>query len=178
MGLSKSQSRHKAKTNLGERRSSWSLHNSANVSGRLESKMASSSESTKLEHEGAFIEYPGSNKLIDKKVLVTGGEYASPYYPKNLLLGGWTYRISVQELEGQSLFWWLEKVQTSPSYICLKKMKMLSVPRIWSRKRAGNVYFSQGISENANFVLRRWKSMSNGWFQYILLQGFALQKTN
>ncbi|OQE28850.1 hypothetical protein PENSTE_c003G05614 [Penicillium steckii] len=40
----------------------------------LESKMASSSESTKLEHEGAFIEYPGSNKLIDKKVLVTGGD--------------------------------------------------------------------------------------------------------
>ncbi|KAJ5235478.1 uncharacterized protein N7469_004646 [Penicillium citrinum] len=40
----------------------------------LESKMASSSESTKLEHEGAFVEYPGSNKLKDKKVLVTGGD--------------------------------------------------------------------------------------------------------
>ncbi|KAJ5386254.1 hypothetical protein N7509_008795 [Penicillium cosmopolitanum] len=40
----------------------------------LESKMASSSESTKLEHEGSFIEYAGSNKLEDKKVLVTGGE--------------------------------------------------------------------------------------------------------
>lgn len=47
--------------------------------------MALSSESTKLEHEGAFVEYPGSNKLKDKKVLVTGGEYASPYYPEIFL---------------------------------------------------------------------------------------------
>ncbi|KAJ5989246.1 hypothetical protein N7481_004456 [Penicillium waksmanii] len=39
----------------------------------LESKMASS-ESTKLEHEGSFIEYAGSNKLKDKKILVTGGD--------------------------------------------------------------------------------------------------------
>jgi len=50
--------------------------------------MSSSSESTKLEHEGAFIEYPGSNKLKDKKVLVTGGEYASPYYTE-ICLTNW-----------------------------------------------------------------------------------------
>jgi hypothetical protein len=37
--------------------------------------MASSSESTKLEHGGAFIEYAGSIKLKDKKTLVIGGKY-------------------------------------------------------------------------------------------------------
>jgi hypothetical protein len=48
--------------------------------------MASSSESTKLEHEGSFIEYAGSNKLKDKKVLVTGGEYVSAPHGKTSLL--------------------------------------------------------------------------------------------
>lgn len=32
------------------------------------------SESTKLEAAGAFVEYVGSGKLKDKKVLITGGE--------------------------------------------------------------------------------------------------------
>lgn len=32
------------------------------------------SESTKLESNGQFIEYVGSGKLKDKKVLLTGGE--------------------------------------------------------------------------------------------------------
>ncbi|KAJ5095689.1 Short-chain dehydrogenase/reductase SDR [Penicillium alfredii] len=40
----------------------------------LESKMAPASESTKLEAEGQFVEYVGSGKLKDKKVLVTGGD--------------------------------------------------------------------------------------------------------
>lgn len=35
------------------------------------------SESTRLESEGEFIEYVGSGKLKDKKVLITGGEYVS-----------------------------------------------------------------------------------------------------
>lgn len=48
--------------------------------------MASSSESTKLEHEGAFIEYAGSGKLKDKKVLVTGGEYVSSWIDFIILL--------------------------------------------------------------------------------------------
>lgn len=33
------------------------------------------SESTKLEAERRFVEYIGSGKLTDKKVLITGGEY-------------------------------------------------------------------------------------------------------
>jgi hypothetical protein len=32
------------------------------------------SETTKLESAGEFIEYVGSGKLKDKKVLITGGE--------------------------------------------------------------------------------------------------------
>lgn len=36
--------------------------------------MAPASESTKLEAEGQFVEYVGSGKLKDKKVLITGGE--------------------------------------------------------------------------------------------------------
>lgn len=45
---------------------------------RLEKHMAPSSESTKLESEGKFVEYVGSGKLKDKKVLITGGEYVFP----------------------------------------------------------------------------------------------------
>lgn len=37
--------------------------------------MAPSSEATKLESSGAFVEYVGSGKLKDKKVIITGGEY-------------------------------------------------------------------------------------------------------
>lgn len=37
--------------------------------------MSPTSESTKLEAECRFVEYIGSGKLTDKKVLVTGGEY-------------------------------------------------------------------------------------------------------
>lgn len=44
---------------------------------RLEKHMAPSSEATKLESTGTFVEYVGSGKLKDKKVLITGGEYAS-----------------------------------------------------------------------------------------------------
>lgn len=39
--------------------------------------MTPSSESTKLESSGEFVEYVGSGKLKDKKVLITGGEYVS-----------------------------------------------------------------------------------------------------
>lgn len=35
------------------------------------------SEPTKLEDCGDFVEYVGSGKLKDKKVLITGGEYVS-----------------------------------------------------------------------------------------------------
>jgi hypothetical protein len=41
----------------------------------LESRMAPPSESTKLESSGGMVEYVGSGKLKDKKVLITGGEY-------------------------------------------------------------------------------------------------------
>jgi hypothetical protein len=41
----------------------------------LEKHMAPPSEATKLESSGSFIEYVGSGKLKDKKVLITGGEY-------------------------------------------------------------------------------------------------------
>lgn len=44
---------------------------------RLEKHLAPSSESTKLEASGGFIEYVGANKLKDKKVLITGGEYGA-----------------------------------------------------------------------------------------------------
>lgn len=37
--------------------------------------MKPSSEATKLESSGTFVEYVGSGKLKDKKVLITGGEY-------------------------------------------------------------------------------------------------------
>lgn len=37
--------------------------------------MSPPSESTKLESSGETIEYVGSGKLKDKKVLITGGEY-------------------------------------------------------------------------------------------------------
>ena len=39
--------------------------------------MAPSSEATKLESSRTFVEYVGSGKLKDKKVLITGGEYGS-----------------------------------------------------------------------------------------------------
>lgn len=37
--------------------------------------MTPSSESTKLESAGEFVEYVGAGKLRDKKVFITGGEY-------------------------------------------------------------------------------------------------------
>lgn len=37
--------------------------------------MSPASESTKLEAEGSFIEFTGSGRLTDRKVIVTGGEY-------------------------------------------------------------------------------------------------------
>ncbi|KAL2216580.1 oxidoreductase [Thermoascus aurantiacus ATCC 26904] len=40
----------------------------------LEKRMVPPSEPTKLESEGEFIEYVGSGKLKDKKVLITGGD--------------------------------------------------------------------------------------------------------
>ncbi|KAB8072581.1 hypothetical protein BDV29DRAFT_202253 [Aspergillus leporis] len=40
----------------------------------LEKHMAPPSEATKLESSGSFIEYVGSGKLKDKKVLITGGD--------------------------------------------------------------------------------------------------------
>ncbi|WEW58018.1 hypothetical protein PRK78_003485 [Emydomyces testavorans] len=39
-----------------------------------EKHMEPTSESTRLEAEGGFVEYVGSNKLKDKKVLITGGD--------------------------------------------------------------------------------------------------------
>ncbi|EEP76153.1 hypothetical protein UREG_01002 [Uncinocarpus reesii 1704] len=39
-----------------------------------EKHMTPTSESTKLESEGGFVEYVGSGKLKDKKVLITGGD--------------------------------------------------------------------------------------------------------
>ncbi|QVM07395.1 hypothetical protein D8B26_002095 [Coccidioides posadasii str. Silveira] len=39
-----------------------------------EKHMTPTSEATKLESEGRFVEYVGSNKLKDKKVLITGGD--------------------------------------------------------------------------------------------------------
>jgi hypothetical protein len=42
---------------------------------RLEKNMNPPSEATKLESKGRFVEYVGSGKLKDKKVLITGGEY-------------------------------------------------------------------------------------------------------
>ncbi|KAE8148331.1 hypothetical protein BDV25DRAFT_141905 [Aspergillus avenaceus] len=40
----------------------------------LEKNMAPPSEATKLESSGSFVEYVGSGKLKDKKVLITGGD--------------------------------------------------------------------------------------------------------
>ncbi|PGH18795.1 hypothetical protein AJ79_00208 [Helicocarpus griseus UAMH5409] len=40
----------------------------------LEKHMAPQSEATRLEAEGKFVEYVGSGKLKDKKVLITGGD--------------------------------------------------------------------------------------------------------
>ncbi|KAF3480373.1 general stress protein 39 [Arthroderma uncinatum] len=40
----------------------------------LEKHMAPTSESTKLESSGGFVEYVGCNKLKDKKVIITGGD--------------------------------------------------------------------------------------------------------
>ena len=42
---------------------------------RLEKEMAPPSEATKLESGQGFIDYIGSGKLKDKKVIITGGEY-------------------------------------------------------------------------------------------------------
>lgn len=39
--------------------------------------MAPPSEATKLESCGDFVEYSGSGRLKNKKVLITGGEYVS-----------------------------------------------------------------------------------------------------
>lgn len=43
--------------------------------------MAPTSEATKLESEGGFVEYVGCNKLKDKKALITGGEYVLFLFP-------------------------------------------------------------------------------------------------
>lgn len=42
---------------------------------RLEKNMQPPSESTRFEEAGRFVEYVGTGKLRDKKVLITGGEY-------------------------------------------------------------------------------------------------------
>lgn len=42
---------------------------------RLEKNMKPPSESTRFEEGGRFVEYVGTGKLRDKKVLITGGEY-------------------------------------------------------------------------------------------------------
>lgn len=41
---------------------------------RLESQMQPASEATKVETPDGLVEYAGSGKLKDKKVLITGGE--------------------------------------------------------------------------------------------------------
>jgi hypothetical protein len=53
---------------------------------RLEKHMLPTSESTKLESSGEFVEYVGCEKLKDKKVLVTGGEYVPPSSFRSSLL--------------------------------------------------------------------------------------------
>ncbi|OBT97545.1 hypothetical protein VE01_04504 [Pseudogymnoascus verrucosus] len=45
-----------------------------------ERAMKPTSESTALEGSEGFVEYVGSGKLKDKKVLITGGEYSSGYH--------------------------------------------------------------------------------------------------
>lgn len=47
------------------------------LNARLEGEMAPPSESSRLESSTGFVEYVGSNKLKDKKVLITGGESVS-----------------------------------------------------------------------------------------------------
>jgi len=44
---------------------------------RLEKHLEPPSESTKLESDEGFVEYVGAGKLRNKKVLITGGEYAA-----------------------------------------------------------------------------------------------------
>lgn len=51
--------------------------------------MAPTSEATKLEGEGGFVEYVGCNKLKDKKALITGGECV----PSLLSISGCTTAI-------------------------------------------------------------------------------------
>lgn len=41
--------------------------------------MNPTSESTKLEGPGKFLEYTGVGKLRKKKVIITGGEYVFPF---------------------------------------------------------------------------------------------------
>lgn len=43
----------------------------------LEKNMQPPSESTKFEEADQFVEYVGTGKLRDKKVIITGGEYVS-----------------------------------------------------------------------------------------------------
>ena len=46
----------------------------------LEKDMAPPSESSRLESSHGFVEYVGSNKLKDKKVLITGGELVADLF--------------------------------------------------------------------------------------------------
>lgn len=46
---------------------------------RSEKAMKPTSESTALEGSEGFVEYVGSGKLKNKKVLITGGEYVDLY---------------------------------------------------------------------------------------------------
>lgn len=50
--------------------------------------MKPTSESTKLEGKGGFVEYEGANKLKDMKALITGGEYVTSREQAQKAYGG------------------------------------------------------------------------------------------
>lgn len=80
------------------------------------------SESTKLEYDGGFIEYVGSGKLKDKKVLITGGEYVS--HADQFLFGHTVNNTTAPELVDQLPFSWRGKAPISPSFIYRKRKTM------------------------------------------------------
>lgn len=75
MALFRHRQRHKVRTSLGKIKVHYVTEQADQDDFRLESKMSPASESTMLEGEGSFIDFVGSGKLKDKKVIITGGEY-------------------------------------------------------------------------------------------------------
>jgi len=101
------------------------------------------SESTKLEGDGEFVEYKGVGKLKGKKILITGGEYVIQFngtsIPPHVLL---TTHAPAPASAGLSQSSPLARAQTSQSSTSPKSKRTPRTQRQRLRRRTGPVSWS------------------------------------